>query len=135
MTIFMAKELNDSLDDLLNSPVGEVRTAIHASESYIAKDFSETCPKCRGTGRFVSYSGRSLGQCFACKGAGKHTFKTSPEARAKSRTSAADRKANKKAEAVRDFQTTNPDVCAWINAKSCYFRFRRFHANRGRAMG
>lgn len=50
--------------------------------------FVEDCPKCRGTGVFTGYSGRSLGKCFKCKGTGKLQFKTSPEARAKSRTSA-----------------------------------------------
>lgn len=29
------------------------------------------CPKCRGTGHFVSYSGRVLGNCFKCDGSGK----------------------------------------------------------------
>lgn len=29
------------------------------------------CPKCNGTGRFVSYSGRVLGNCFKCDGSGK----------------------------------------------------------------
>jgi len=28
------------------------------------------CDKCRGTGRWVSFSGYSSGQCFACKGKG-----------------------------------------------------------------
>jgi len=48
-------------------------------------EFAERCPKCRGTGRFVSYSGRALGECFACKGRGSKTFKTAPEARAQAR--------------------------------------------------
>lgn len=29
-----------------------------------------TCTKCTGTGRFYSYSGRDVGECFACKGTG-----------------------------------------------------------------
>ena len=29
------------------------------------------CPKCNGTGKFVSYSGRVLGNCFKCDGSGK----------------------------------------------------------------
>jgi hypothetical protein len=48
-------------------------------------EFAERCLKCRGTGRFVSYSGRALGECFACKGRGSKTFKTAPEARAQAR--------------------------------------------------
>jgi hypothetical protein len=104
-------DLNDSLDDLLDAPAGEVRTAIHAPIDYTPKDFSEPCSKCRGTGRFVSYSGRTLGPCFACKGAGKHTFKTSPEARAKARISKADRKAQEALEWVEQHAAE----MAWVN--------------------
>lgn len=32
---------------------------------------SDTCPKCKGTGRFRSYSGRDVGECFQCKGTGR----------------------------------------------------------------
>jgi uncharacterized protein DUF6011 len=28
----------------------------------------QPCPKCNGTGQFISYSGRVVGGCFACKG-------------------------------------------------------------------
>lgn len=28
------------------------------------------CEKCKGSGCFVSYSGRNIGQCFACRGTG-----------------------------------------------------------------
>ena len=31
----------------------------------------EPCGKCKGTGKFTGYTGRELGECFACKGAGK----------------------------------------------------------------
>jgi hypothetical protein len=57
-------------------------------------------PKCRGTGRFISYSGRALGECFTCKGKGSKTFKTSPEAR----TTARQRTAVAKASVVADHQ-------------------------------
>ena len=30
-----------------------------------------TCPKCSGTGKFVTYSGRIGGDCFACNGTGQ----------------------------------------------------------------
>src|SRR5262249_15757273 len=54
--------------------------------------FKEGCPKCRGSGRFISYSGRDCGPCFACKGAGNKPFKTSPEPRARSPQGAVERK-------------------------------------------
>src|SRR5262245_51692353 len=57
----------------------------------------EPCPKCRGTGRFVGYTGRLLGPCFACKGAGKKTFANTAPVRAANRQKAADRKARQQA--------------------------------------
>lgn len=116
------KELNDSLDDLLAAPAGEVRsvpTSDRAPVDY-KPNFDQVCGKCGGSGRFRGYSGRTFGACFACKGAGKLTFKTSPEARAKSRASAANRKA-RTAQEVADEATAalkiaNPDVYAWLVA-------------------
>lgn len=79
--------------------------------SYEPQTFEERCPKCRGSGRFTGWSGRSFGQCFACKGAGKKTFKTSTEQRAKARAASAD----KKAAQIETFKTEYPDVWAWMD--------------------
>ena len=54
--------------------------------------YEEKCPSCRGSGNFVSYSGRIVGRCFKCDGSGKQSFRTSPETRAKSRRAAQDKK-------------------------------------------
>lgn len=54
--------------------------------------FVEDCPKCRGTGSYGRVTRLGHSRCNKCKGKGKLTFKTSPEARAKSRKSAAARK-------------------------------------------
>lgn len=53
--------------------------------------YRETCKKCRGQGRFISWTGRVVGQCFACKGVGHKEFKTAPEERAQNRQRAAER--------------------------------------------
>ena len=77
----MTSTLNDSLDDLFSGPTGEVRVVpVRAPATYTPRAFDEVCKKCGGSG-----SWRGFGRCFACKGAGKHTFKTSPETRAKAR--------------------------------------------------
>ena len=54
--------------------------------------YTETCGKCLGAKvvnfgnvTFVGKDGTSARHCFACKGTGTVTFKTSPEARAKAR--------------------------------------------------
>jgi hypothetical protein len=88
-------DLNDSLDDLLGGPMttsSAPRLRAAPPASYQPKDFSEPCAKCRGTGKFISYTGRTVGECFACKGAGQRTFKSSPEQRERNRENAAARK-------------------------------------------
>lgn len=116
----MTATFADALDALIDSPLV---APVAPPANYQPRDFSEPCNKCRGTGRFRSYSGRLVGECFACKGAGKNTFKTSPEARAKSRQGAQVR-ANKKAvteaariaAAIEAFKVEQPAVFAWMEA-------------------
>ena len=98
--------MNDRLDDIFgdNLVAAEPKTLPQDAASVRIRettpDFAERCPKCRGTGRFISYSGRPLGECFTCKGAGKRSFKTSPETRAAARQ----RTAVAKASVVADHQ-------------------------------
>jgi hypothetical protein len=116
-------DLNDDLSDLL----GAAATGPAAALIYRAPDsfkpatervFTEPCSKCRGSGRFIGWSGRTLGACFECKGTGKHTFKTAPEKRAAARTSAAARKVRTAAEARDAFAAASPDVFSWLQ-KPC----------------
>src|SRR5262245_57644733 len=88
----------DDLNDLLGAPAAPAR-ALPADETFArirasVPEVVETCPKCRGTGRFIGWSGRALGQCFACKGKGSKTFKTTAETRMQNRAKAAEPKAN-----------------------------------------
>jgi len=96
----MNATLNDSLDDIFPAdPVSAPRALPPGNEwdriraldgaAPVAKAFVEKCPKCRGSGRFISYSGRALGPCFACKGKGEREFKTAPTVRAAARDRAA----------------------------------------------
>lgn len=71
--------------------------------------FVEECTKCRGTGRY-----RNFGPCFACKGKGSNTFKTSKAARAKGRVSAANRKVRTERENIEAFKSEHPAQMAWI---------------------
>jgi hypothetical protein len=83
------------------------------------KTFRETCHKCNGRGRFVGYSGRIFGDCFACKGVGYKTFKTSPDKRAKGRDHARAAQARKVAsiaDAAAAFRLANPEACNWLAA-------------------
>ena len=96
------------------------------------KEFVENCPKCRGTGRFQSYSGRSVGPCFACKGKGSFTFKTSAEDRAKARQASHEKKARNADQACEDLKASNPEVYAWLlkNVEKFEFATSLWHALR-----
>lgn len=123
-------DLNDSLDDLIGGASNEVRTAPvlqrPAAQAYTTtsvETFTEPCKKCRGTGRFVAYSGRVLGNCFTCKGAGKFERKTSPEARAARREQTAVRKAKETTSALGAYEAAHPVAYKWLQANAGRFDF------------
>jgi uncharacterized protein DUF6011 len=120
-------ELNDSLGALFEGDTGPVRTApIRENDVEFrgaVERFEEKCTKCRGTGKFISYSGRQLGPCFACKGAGKFTFKTSPESRANASDQRHARKDRQEQGALDAFKAAQPAVAAWIEAEHLKFAF------------
>lgn len=106
-------DLNDNIDDLLGGPVTGERPQLPAH--YKPADFTEPCTKCRGSGKFVGYTGRVLGPCFTCEGTGERTFKTSPEKRAQGRASAA--KASAKREAGKaEWREEHKAELAWLEA-------------------
>jgi hypothetical protein len=118
----MTKPLNDALDNLFAGDTGPVDfVPTHAPREVpvyktAVKRFEEGCDKCRGTGRFVSYTGRVLGECFACKGAGKKVFKNSAADRAVSREKAATRKANREMDIVEAWKAEHQAEAEWLVA-------------------
>jgi hypothetical protein len=91
--------------------------------------FEQACPKCNGTGRYTfGYINVRSGECFACKGKGKMSFKTSPATRAKAKASA-QRRATAKADAqavkVQAWKEANPAEAAWMEASAPRFEFAR----------
>ena len=109
-------DLNDDLSDLLDGetvvpfPRRELpQAAEFARIRETVPEFTESCPKCGGTGAFRAWSGRSVGRCFTCQGKGKLTFKTSPEKRAQARQRTQEVKAE-----VRD---TYKAERAWLGQK------------------
>lgn len=116
-------ELNDDLSDIfggdLTDETREAGFAIEAAEIARTKKFEEPCFKCRGTGRFVGYTGRVLGNCFTCKGTGKLGYKTSSEERASNRQKAA-QKREEKAQAATDtaqaWLDANPAEADWLTS-------------------
>lgn len=86
----------------------------------------EKCAACGGTGKFRSYSGRIVGDCFKCKGAGSKTFKTSTEQRAAAavqRAKIAVRKAEELSLQIEQWKNENQEDYAWIVAKASSFDF------------
>lgn len=119
--------LNDSLDDIFpasETPVSAPRALPQGNEwdriraldgqAPVAKPFVEKCSKCRGTGRFISYSGRALGPCFACKGKGEKSFATAPTVRAAARERAAAQPANR----WDAFKAAHPAEAAFLETKT-----------------
>lgn len=103
----------DPLDDLFKAEKtadGSPRKA--PPEHYVAPEtrvFEEKCIKCRGTGRFGRF-----GNCYACNGQGKRTFKTSQQTRAKQRGRRQEVKQSSADYACEQLKATEPDVYAWL---------------------
>lgn len=119
--------LDDSIDDLFGAPPSDglrefyqdfdlAGTAKVAPLALVPATtlFTEKCASCRGSGRFTSYTGRVLGRCFKCNGIGSHTFKTSPEARAVSRDSAARRKGTREMASISKFAAEHAATYEWM---------------------
>lgn len=117
--------VGDDLSDLLGS--GARTQPAPASMAHVRaanpETFTERCPKCRGTGRFTSYSGRPLGDCFACKGKGSHTYKTSSTQRAGNRAKATERKERQATAAIEAFENTYQAEWAWMVERAPRFEF------------
>jgi Family of unknown function (DUF6011) len=134
MTAFPAKMPADDFDDDISDLIGGApREQKPRSASFVPateRIFTEPCHKCHGSGRFVGYSGRTLGACFTCNGTGKLTFKTAPEQRAKARTSAATRKSAKATERLNElvvqidaFKADYPEIHTWMHDEAARFPF------------
>jgi hypothetical protein len=91
--------------------------------------FEQTCPKCKGTGRFTfGYINVRSGECFACKGKGKMSFKTSPATRMKAKANAQKRavaKVEAQANKAQEWKEANPAEAAWMENSAGTFEFAR----------
>lgn len=101
----------------------------------------EICPKCQGTGRFVSYAGRDCGPCFTCHGNGYKTEERrwyGYHARRLGRATAREQLAAAGTEAsasVEAFRATNPDIVAWLERNAPTFEFAASLLNQLRRRG
>lgn len=121
----MTADIFDLKDDLPFATNG-TPTPVKLDKETVIAMYTEPCPKCRGTGAFYGYSGRIVGQCFECKGAGKKSYKTSPEERAKGREAAARAKQKKLddiAKAAHEWKKEHPAEWAWMESEAARFEF------------
>lgn len=89
--------------------------------------FEQSCPKCGGSGIYMGHSRFGM-QCFACKGKGKMTFKTSPATRMKAKANSQRRavaKADAQANKAAEWKEANPAEAAWMQASAERFEFAR----------
>ena len=120
-------DLDDDLSDLLGGAddAAEFAKAVLAPAKVTSTvTFEEPCDKCRGTGRFVGYTGRVLGDCFTCKGTGVRRYKQTAEQRAKAREAAAAKRDAKDVEAKAACE-------AWLEANPAEAEWLREAAGRG----
>ena len=108
----MTDDFEDSLDDLIGgaprtAPVRVFKPALDKAEA--RQDFTERCKACGGTGKW-----RGFRTCFKCKGEGKLVFRTSPEARAKSRMRA-EEKRELKIELAAQWREEHKAEIEWLN--------------------
>lgn len=123
-------DFGDSLDDVFGgvaAPAPAPAPVVEDEDEHepAPREYQENCRKCNGRGKFVSYTGRVVGNCFACEGRGFRTYKNSSVDRAKAREQRAARVERVKAEGVEAFAQAYPLVWAWIEAKRERFDFAR----------
>lgn len=107
----LGNDFDDELQQMLDTPVKPAAEIVHTP---LLEMHIEKCKSCRGTGQFISYSGRILGQCFKCKGKGQKAYRTSAADREKARVKTAEKKAAAPVANWDAFVEAHPEVAAWI---------------------
>jgi predicted RNA-binding Zn-ribbon protein involved in translation (DUF1610 family) len=125
MNISPFADMPDDLDFATPTPAGPMQQI--ASPRYVAAPVAAThrhaCTKCKGSGTFRSYTGRSLGECFVCKGAGFQEFKTSPQQRVRAAEQRVARKERAEQNNLDTFAEEHPAAYEWMVAQAPRFDF------------
>ena len=110
--------LENDFDAVLDSPKDTT-----AAAGSIVPLYEERCPKCRGGGRFITYTGRTKGKCFTCRGKGKLFFKTPAATRQANRERTQARKRQTGIDNGKAFAEAHPEISQWILANARTFEF------------
>jgi hypothetical protein len=115
-----ARELDKAyIDSAARIGIGS-RASVEENRNQVAQF---DCGKCRGSGKFYSYTGRLVGPCHKCKGTGK--LKTDP-VRAEKRRAAKAKKVHDEREArAAAWIAEHAAHAAWIEANAGRFDFAR----------
>lgn len=103
------------LEQAARSYLGDAATFARATRQSTAPIVD--CPKCRGTGKFTTWSGRDGGNCFKCDGSGKTRGLKADAASVQRRERAAASRAERSAaedQARTDWLLAHSDVMDWI---------------------
>lgn len=105
----MSDNFDDSIADLIGAPQKPLPQKAVDYVKNVQCDFAEPCSACGGSGMW-----RGIRRCFKCKATGKISYKTSPEARAKSKVYVEKRKARNAQENWDCFKQEHPELASWI---------------------
>jgi len=119
----LMREFDTLEDDTPETPQARLERLRRETGEAAEPQFKERCPSCKGSGKFRSYTGRLVGECFKCKGKGELRFRTSPEQRTKAREQVQARKERQATERRTGFAEAYPNEWDWINAKAPTFGF------------
>lgn len=119
-------DLDDDLGDLMggdvftSSPITaeDMNAGIELARNVEVRMHKEVCRKCRGSGRFIGYTGRDFGPCFACKGKGHNFYRQSLAEREKRAEQRRVRQEQARVNLWESFSEQHPDEAAWCAAAS-----------------
>jgi hypothetical protein len=106
-------------DQAARSYLGDAATFARATRQSTAPIVD--CPKCRGTGKFVTWSGRDGGNCHKCDGSGKTRGLKMDATSVQRREHAAERREEQRQQAQQERRVwceAHADVLSWINARA-----------------
>lgn len=126
-TALRTADLDDDLDGVFSDAplTADERAAGEAlaTEAQQLKMHRETCRKCRGSGRFIGYTGRDFGPCHPCKGKGYQMFRQTLAEREKKAAQAAARKERTAEQAITTFADQHPGAHEWMVSRAPRFGF------------
>lgn len=107
-----------ALDDLDSAEVSHAPKTFLDAQAQAAGSVNKVkCYSCRGSGKFVSYTGRTVGDCFTCHGTGHTSTKVAKSHATKVSNAQAETRFRK------EFREEHTDVVGWLETNSQHNSF------------